>query len=165
MVLSFSEGHFNMFLCEGANFKLITCELIDCYSSAMSHSGPNIRISVLGQLNQLKSNTHLHWFHVSAFSRHVCCVCVCVTHKEISIAGLVLAGPSVVELSICDFKAWLMDADLAPCSLLVPFSIYQRGDVSWFSPVPLPLHACRVEHHGAPCPVASRCNQFEHSRG
>lgn len=46
------------------------------------------------------------------------------------------ADPSVVELSICDFKPWLMDADLAPCSLSVPFSIYQPRDVSWFNPPP-----------------------------
>lgn len=40
------------------------------------------------------------------------------------------ADPSFVELSVCDFKAWLMDADLALCSLSVPFSIYQPRDVS-----------------------------------
>lgn len=53
--------------------------------------------------------------------------------------------PSVVELSICDFKAWLMDADLAPCSLSVPFSIYQPRDVSWFTPLSL-FHFLLVEH-------------------
>lgn len=53
--------------------------------------------------------------------------------------------PSIKELSICDFKAWLMDADLAPCSLSLPFRIYQPRDVSWFTPLSL-FHFLRVEH-------------------
>lgn len=52
---------------------------------------------------------------------------ICVTE---ALTEAALADPSVVELAICDFKAWLMDADLAPCSLSVPFSIYQPRDVS-----------------------------------
>lgn len=77
--------------------------------------------------------------------------------------------PSIRELSICDFKAWLMDADLAPCSLSLPFRIYQPRDVSWFTPPPppslpplippslLPLPACRAQRHGTLWPV---CGPF-----
>lgn len=73
--------------------------------------------------------------------------------------------PSIRELSICDFKAWLMDADLAPCSLSLPFRIYQPRDVSWFTPPPppspppslLPLPACRAQRHSTLWPV---CGPF-----
>lgn len=67
--------------------------------------------------------------------------------------------PSIRELSICDFKAWLMDADLAPCSLSLPFRIYQPRDVSWFTlpPSPLSLPACRAQRHGTLWPV---CGPF-----
>lgn len=60
------------------------------------------------------------------------------------LTATVQADPSVAELPICDFKAWLMDADLAPCSLSVPFSIYQPRDVSWFTPLSL-FHFLLVE--------------------
>lgn len=39
--------------------------------------------------------------------------------------------PLLCELFICDLEAWLMDVDLAPCSLSFPFRIYQPVDVSW----------------------------------
>lgn len=54
------------------------------------------------------------------------------------------ADPSVVELSTGDFKAWLTDVDLVPCSPSVPFSIYQLRDESWFTPLSL-FHFLLVE--------------------
>lgn len=84
-------------------------------------------------------NVFVACLHVSV---HVCVFKLCwQTPWNIQCEAEVLtataqADPSVVELPICDFKAWLMDADLAPCSLSVPFSIYQPRDVSWFTPCP-----------------------------
>lgn len=87
-------------------------------------------------------------FHMST------CFCACVFSCVLAHAmkysvwdrgvGRSSTGWSVVELPICDFKAHLMDADLAPCSLSGPFRIYQLRDVSWFGSLSL-LHFLLVE--------------------
>lgn len=49
-------------------------------------------------------------------------------------------------------KAWLMDTDLVPCSLSLPFTIYQPRNVSWFTPHPRPsptscMQSTASQHH------------------
>lgn len=86
------------------------------------------------------TNVFVACLHASV---HVCVFMYAARHRELIqcetevLAATAQADPSVVELSVCDFEAWLMDADLAPCSLSVPFSIYQPRDVSWFTTLSL----------------------------